>query len=575
MLELDDLAHVLEEPRIDPRERGDLRRGHPVPERVADGEHAVGIGHAQQATQLFLGDGAVERQRPAILLQRAHRLLQRLLERAPDGHDLTDRLHLGRQRAVGLGELLEGPAREFHDAVVDGRLERRRRLARDVVAHLVEAVAHRELGGDLGDRKAGGLGGQRGGSRHARVHLDDDQAAVVGVHRELDVRAAGLDADLADDLDRGVAHQLVFLVRQRLRRGDRDRVAGVHAHGIDVLDRADDDDVVGEVTHDLELEFLPADHRLLDQHGPERRHLQAPAHGFVQLVGVVGDRAAGAAERERGADDRRIAGGAHDVLGLVRRARVAGARQREADGLDGALEELAVLRLADGGDLGADQLDAEALERAVVGERDGQVERRLTAQGGQQRLRPLALDDLGHELRREGLDVGARRHLGIGHDGGRVAVHEDDLVAFLAQRPAALGARVVELAGLADDDRPRADDHDLPQIGPLRHPLLFHEPVDDRGVRRRFLALVEHVVDAAGPDPDRLTVAPQLLAQHAHAALDALLDGVRLQRGLALRRERRPLGLLSRALDLPVRDQIFRHVSLRLRGIRCVKPSGP
>src|SRR5439155_589931 len=142
-----------------------------------------------------------------------------------------------------------------------------------------------------------------------------------------------------------------------------------------------------------------------------------------------------------GPDDGRIPGGADDALRVVDRTRVARAGEGEPDALDRALEQLALLRLADGGDLGADQLDAEALERAVVGERDGQVERRLTAQGGQQRLRPLALDDLGHELRREGLDVGARRHLGIGHDGGRVAVHEDDLVAFLAQRPAALGAR--------------------------------------------------------------------------------------------------------------------------------------
>src|SRR5438128_1256531 len=156
----------------------------------------------------------------------------------------------------------------------------------------------------------------------------------------------------------------------------------------------------------------------------------------------------------------------------------------------------------------------------------------------QQRLRSLARDDARHELRGEGLDVRSRGHLGIGHDRRRIAIDEDDFVAFLAQRSASLRARVIELAGLADDDRPRADDHDLPQIGPLRHPLLFHEPVDDRGVRRCFLALVEHVVDAAGPDPDRLTVAPQLLAQHAHAALDALLDGVRLHRGLALRRER-------------------------------------
>ena len=40
-------------------------------------------------------------------LQAAQRLLQRLLERPADRHRLADRLHLRRQRRVGLGELLE------------------------------------------------------------------------------------------------------------------------------------------------------------------------------------------------------------------------------------------------------------------------------------------------------------------------------------------------------------------------------------------------------------------------------------------------------------------------------------
>jgi len=42
----------------------------------------------------------------------------------------------------------------------------------------------------------------------------------------------------------------------------------------------------------------------------------------------------------------------------------------------------------------ADQLDAEALERAVLGERDREVQARLAAERREQRLGPLALDDL-------------------------------------------------------------------------------------------------------------------------------------------------------------------------------------
>ena len=46
------------------------------------------------------------------------------------------------------------------------------------------------------------------------------------------------------------------------------------------------------------------------------------------------------------------------------------------------------------------------------------------------------------------------------HDGRRVAVDQDDLVTLFAQGLAGLGAGIVELTGLADDDRAGADDED-------------------------------------------------------------------------------------------------------------------
>ena len=64
---------------------------------------------------------------------------------------------------------------------------------------------------------------------------------VFGVDGELHVRAAGIHADLAQAADGAVAHHLVFAVGEGLGRGHRDGVAGVHAHGVEVLDGADDD----------------------------------------------------------------------------------------------------------------------------------------------------------------------------------------------------------------------------------------------------------------------------------------------------------------------------------------------
>ena len=71
----------------------------------------------------------------------------------------------------------------------------------------------------------------------------------------------------------------------------------------------------------------------------------------------------------------------------------------------------------------------------------------------------------------ERLDVGGVGHARVGHDRGRVGVDQHDLVAERAQGLAGLGAGVVELAGLADDDRPGADDHDLLYVLAPRHYL--------------------------------------------------------------------------------------------------------
>ena len=118
---------------------------------------------------------------------------------------------------------------------------------------------------------------------------------------------------------------------------------------------------------------------------------------------------------------------------------------------------------------GADHLHAEFFEHALAGQIERAVQRRLAAHGRQQRLRALALDDLLHHLPGDRLDVDGVRHVRVGHDGGRVRVDQHHPVAFLAQRLAGLRAGVVELAGLADHDRPGADDQDGLDVGTFGH----------------------------------------------------------------------------------------------------------
>ena len=111
-------------------------------------------------------------------------------------------------------------------------------------------------------------------------------------------------------------------------------------------------------------------------------------------------------------------------------------------------------------DIGPDQLDAVLGEHAVLRELDGEVQRGLAAERGEERVGSLARDDLRERHGVQRLEVGRVGPLGVGHDRGRVRVHEHDPVALAAQRPARLHAGVVELAALSDPDRPGADDQD-------------------------------------------------------------------------------------------------------------------
>ena len=90
------------------------------------------------------------------------------------------------------------------------------------------------------------------------------------------------------------------------------RVAGVDAHGVEVLDGADDDAVVGLVAHDFHLVFLPAEEGFLDEDFVDGREIDAALGELLEFLAVVGDAAAGAAEREGGPDDEREAA---DLLG--------------------------------------------------------------------------------------------------------------------------------------------------------------------------------------------------------------------------------------------------------------------
>ena len=252
-------------------------------------------------------------------------------------------------------------------------------------------------------------------------------------------------------------------VGQGLGGGDHDRVAGVDAHRVQVLHVADGDAGIGGVPHHLVLDLLPSPERALDQDLVDGRGAQSARCDALEL-GLCGDEsAAGPAQRVGGPHNQGQADIKCELAGLVQVLADARGRDRLADLVQHAFEGVTVFGLADGVEVRAQEADLEALQHARLCQVHGQVQAGLAAEGGEQRVGPLALDDPGHRFDCQGLDVNPVGHFLVGHDGGRVGVDEDGLHALFAKRFAGLGSGVVELRGLADDDRARAQDQDLPR----------------------------------------------------------------------------------------------------------------
>ena len=94
------------------------------------------------------------------------------------------------------------------------------------------------------------------------------------------IAATGLDPDRVHHHPRLVTQALIFAVAQGLGGCNRDAVAGVHTHRVEVFDAAYHHKVVLAVTHHLKFIFFPAQYTLLDQDFVHGR-LAQPMFNFV------------------------------------------------------------------------------------------------------------------------------------------------------------------------------------------------------------------------------------------------------------------------------------------------------
>ena len=469
-LDISQVLHLIEEPPVDLGDVVDGLMRHAALEGFVDAERALGVLHMQVLDDLLGGELFEVGQGQGIKAQLGggDRLHHGVLKVIADGHDFTGGHHLGAEGFVGVDELVKRPLGVFDDNIVQRRLEAGAGLAGNIVGDLVQRVSQGDLGGDLSDGIAGGLGGQRRGARHTGVDLDDGVLEAVRLQGKLAV-AAALDAKLGDDIQRSVTQHLVFFIGKGLAGGHNDGVAGMDADGVEVLHVADGDHVALGVTHDLVLDLFPAGDALFHQDLVNGGKTQAVGGDLVQFFAVLADAAAGAAHGKGRAHDDGIA----DDLGKIQRVVKVLYDLGRDDGLmqlfHRVLEQLTVLGAVDGIGPAGQQAHAAAVQKAVAGQFHAEVQAHLAAQVGQDGIGLFLLDDALDDLSGQGFDIDMIGNVGVGHNGSGVRVDQHGLDALGFQGTAGLGAGVVKLGCLADDDGAGTDDQHLFNTRVLRH----------------------------------------------------------------------------------------------------------
>ena len=254
----------------------------------------------------------------------------------------------------------------------------------------------------------------------------------------------------------------------------------MHAHGIEVFNRANDDAVIRFVADHFHFVLFPADQTLIDQNLTDGRRIKSRLYNQFEFFPVVGNAAARAAHCEGRADD----GGKTDFVRLERnhgldeagrpviandlalfvadgrRRRDHGAGILEPYAVHGFAEQFAVFSHFDGFGFCTNQFDAEFGKHTHVGERQRRIECGLPTHRRQKGVGPFLGDDLGDDFGRDWLDVGCVGHVRIGHDGRGVRVDQDNAIALGFKSLAGLRSRIIELTGLPDNDRASANDED-------------------------------------------------------------------------------------------------------------------
>ena len=188
-------------------------------------------------------------------------------------------------------EFFKIPARHLHNHIIECGLKKGRGGFGNLVFEFVEGVSDGQFCRYLGNRIAGGFGGQCRRARYPRVHFNSNKLFVFRILCELHVAPSCKVAQCAHDFYCLVAHVLIGSVRKCHGRCDGDGVAGVYAHRVEVLYSTYHHYIVVLVAEQFKFEFFPAQNGFFYEYLVGGRSIQAAFERLIKFF-LLHDKAA-------------------------------------------------------------------------------------------------------------------------------------------------------------------------------------------------------------------------------------------------------------------------------------------
>ncbi len=462
--------HLLDEPFLHVRKIIELIYGRTLLQRFVHREMTFAAGRRKQLQQLFFGfrfqlfDMS---ETVSACFQGTYGFLEGFLVILADAHDFADSTHLGAELVFHAFELFECPAGEFdHDIVAVRHIFIQRAVF--AAGNVGQIQAGREHCGNERDREAGRLAGECGRSGSTGIDLNNNDTITDGIVCELNIGAAD-DLHGIDDLVSLLLQTFLDFFGNGKHGSGTEGISCMNAHGIDVLNKADRDHIACGITYDFQLELFPAEDGFFDEHLADQGSLQASGADGLQLFLIIYKTAAGTAHGVGRTEDDRITEFIGDRKCFFHGIGDLRAGHLNAERVHGILELDPVFTALNGVHLNTDDLDIVFIKNAFFGKLCCKIEAGLSAEIGKKGIGTFFCDDLLQTFYIQGLDIRNVGSFGIGHDGCGIGIDKNDFISELAKSFACLGAGIVELTSLSDDDRTGADDQHFVDICSFWH----------------------------------------------------------------------------------------------------------